>query len=239
MKTIGLIGGMCWESSIEYYRIINEKVREVLGGHFSAKSVMVSVNFEEIKQHQYNGNWDAATDILVQSAQQLERAGADFVMICTNTMHKMAEEVQASISIPLLHIADVTGDKIVQSEKKKVGLLATRFTMEQDFYKDRLKEKFGIDVIIPDEADREFIHHVIYQEIMMGELKPESKAEYKRIIDKLVMRGAEGIILGCTEIMLLIDQSDCNVPVFDTTRIHAEAGVEVALQELLLKDIAI
>ncbi|MGC5324743.1 aspartate/glutamate racemase family protein [Brevibacillus sp. SYSU BS000544] len=231
MKTIGLIGGMCWESSIEYYRIINEKVREVLGGHFSAKSVMVSVNFEEIKLHQYNGKWDAATDILVQSAQQLEQAGADFVMICTNTMHKMAEEVQASISIPLLHIADVTGDKIVQSEKKKVGLLATKFTMEQDFYKDRLREKFGIDVIIPDEADRDFIHHVIYQEIMMGELKPESKAEYKRIIDKLVMRGAEGIILGCTEIMLLIDQSDCSIPIFDTTQIHAEAGVEFALNK--------
>lgn len=229
MKTIGLIGGMCWESSIEYYRIINEKVREDLGGHFSAKSVMVSVNFEEIKQLQYCGNWEAATKILIESAQQLERAGADFVMICTNTMHKMAEEVQASITIPLLHIADVTGAKIVQSEKKKVGLLATKFTMEQDFYKDRLSEKFGIEVIIPDEADRHFIHNVIYQEIMMGELKQESKEGYKRIIDKLVSEGAEGIILGCTEIMLLIDQSDCSIPIFDTTQIHAEAGVEVAL----------
>lgn len=230
MKTIGLIGGMGWESSIEYYRIINEKVREVLGGHFSAKLVMVSVNFEEIKQHQYNGNWDAATKILIQSAQQLERAGADFVMICTNTMHMMAKEVQEGISIPLLHIADVTGAQILQNEKKKVGLLATKFTMEQDFYKDRLNEKFGIEVIIPEEADREFIHNVIYHEIMMGELKKESKDGYKRIIDKLVAEGAEAIILGCTEIMLLIDQSDCSIPLFDTTQIHAEAGVEVALQ---------
>lgn len=230
MKTIGLIGGMSWESSLEYYRIMNEKVKEELGGYHSAKCLMYSVDFEEVKQLQYSGNWQAATDLIVQAAEHVERGGADCLLICTNTMHKMADEVQANISIPLLHIADATGARIAAQNIRKVGLLATRFTMEEDFYKNRLKEKFDLDVIIPDEDDRKIVHNVIYEELVFGQVKQESKEEYKRITRQLVAKGAEGIILGCTEIMLLMNQEDCSVPVFDTTRIHAEAGVEFALR---------
>lgn len=231
MKTIGLLGGMSWESSLEYYRIMNEKVKEVLGGYHSAKCMMYSVDFEEVKQLQYSGNWSAATDLLVTAAEQVERGGADCLLICTNTMHMMADEVQANIHIPLIHIADVTGERIQAQKLRKVGLLATKFTMEQDFYRSRLNEKYGIEVVIPDEDDRQTVHSIIYEELILGKILPDSKEKYKRIIDKLVEQGAEGIILGCTEIMLLIDQQDCTVPVFDTTRIHAEAGVAFALQK--------
>lgn len=230
MKTIGLIGGMSWESSLEYYRIMNEKVKEELGGYHSAKCLMYSVNFEEVKQLQYSGNWEAATDLLVQVAEQVERGGADCLLICTNTMHLMADEIQANIHIPLIHIADVTGEKIKEQKLRKVGLLGTRFTMEQDFYRTRLLDKHGIEVIIPEETDREEVHRIIYEELILGKIEPSSKESYKRMMQKLVEQGAEGIILGCTEIMLLIHEGDCPVPMFDTTRIHAEAGVAFALQ---------
>lgn len=230
MKIIGMIGGMSWESSLEYYRIINEITKEKLGGLHSAKCIMYSVDFEEVEKLQHQGKWDEATALMIDAAQRVEKGGADFVVICTNTMHKMAEEVQSSINIPLLHLADVTAEKIKAQKLKKVGLLGTKFTMEEDFYKGRLIKKHGLEVVIPDEEEREVIHKILYDELCLGEIKKASKDKFKKIIDNLVSKGAQGIILGCTEIPLLIDKEDYEIPLFDTTRIHAEAAVEYALQ---------
>ena len=230
MKTIGLIGGMSWESSLEYYRIINEQVKEKLGGLHSAKSLMYSLNFAEIEKLQHQGKWDKLTSLMIKAAQNLENGGADFVLICTNTMHKMADDVQDNINIPLLHLVDTTADKIKQNRLRKVGLLGTNFTMEEDFYKGRLMNKYGLDVIIPNEKDRQIIHQVIYQELCLGNIKKSSKDQYIEIINKLIESGAEAVILGCTEIQLLIQQEDVKVPLYDTTTIHAEAAVEYSLK---------
>ena len=229
MKTIGMIGGMSWESSIEYYRIINESVRAKIGGLHSTKSVMYSVDFAEIEALQHQGKWDHATDLMIDAAKSVENGGADFVIICTNTMHKMADEVQKHIQIPLLHIADATAEKIKSRGMSRVGLLGTRFTMEEGFYKGRLIDKHGLDVMIPSNEEKEIVHRVIYEELCIGETKQPSKKKYIGIIERLIKNGAEGIILGCTEIGLLVRQEDSRVPLFDTTRIHAVAAVEYAL----------
>ncbi|WP_163858489.1 aspartate/glutamate racemase family protein [Paenibacillus elgii] len=231
MKTIGLIGGMSWESSLLYYQIINQRVKEKLGGHHSAKSLMYSVNFQEIKTLQHQGKWDEATNLMIDSARKLEAAGSDVIVICTNTMHKMAQEVAESVSIPLLHIADATAQAIVKDGMKKVALLGTSFTMEQDFYKGRLTEKFGLEVIVPNEADRKIVHDIIYQELCLGIVNEASKKSYLRIMESLGQQGAEAIILGCTEITMLVSQEDCRIPLYDTTRIHAECAVDFALSE--------
>ena len=228
MKTIGLIGGMSWESSIEYYRIINEATKIKLGGLHSAKSVMYSVDFAEIEALQHQGDWQAAADVMIAAAQSLERAGADFIVLCTNTMHKLADEIQANTQIPFLHIADATAYKIQSVGIRKTGLLGTRFTMEQDFYKGRLAHKHGLYVIVPDEDERETVHQVIYEELCLGIVNPESRKQYISIMNRLVESGAEGIILGCTEIELLVNAGDVSVSLFPTTRIHAEAAVEKA-----------
>jgi aspartate racemase len=230
MKTIGLIGGMSWESSIEYYRIINQEVNDSLGGLHSAKSVMVSVDFAEIEKLQSEGRWQEATQAMIRAARQVQAAGADFVVICTNTMHKMAAEVQKEIDIPLLHIADATALVIKTRGLRKIGLLGTRFTMEENFYRGRLVEKHDLEVLIPNAADRAIIHRVIYDELVLGKIIPASRVEYLRIMAGLVHSGAEGIILGCTEIGLLVRAEDSQVPLFDTTRIHAEAAVRMALE---------
>jgi aspartate racemase len=230
VKTIGLVGGMSWESSIEYYRVINQMVRERLGGLHSAKSVMYSVDFAEIETLQREGRWEEATQLMVEAARHVERGGADFVLICTNTMHKMADAVQREIRIPLLHIADATAEKINAQGLRRVGLLGTRFTMEGDFYRGRLVEKHGLEVLIPADRERETVHRVIYEELVVGKIIPSSKTQYLDIIHGLVGDGATGIILGCTEIGLLVGQEDVEVPVFDTTFIHARAAVEYALE---------
>jgi aspartate racemase len=230
MKTIGLIGGMSWESSIEYYRIINQGIKNTMGGLHSAKSVMVSVDFAEIETLQHEGRWQEATQAMINAAKQVQAGGADFIVICTNTMHKMADEVQKEIEIPLLHVADATALVVRAGNLHKIGLLGTRFTMEEEFYRGRLVKKHNLDVIIPNTQDRTIIHHVIYDELVLGKINPPSRAEYLRIIDNLVQTGAEGIILGCTEIGLLVKDEDCQVPLFDTTRIHAEAAVKMALE---------
>ncbi|MFC1824704.1 aspartate/glutamate racemase family protein [Thermodesulfobacteriota bacterium] len=229
MKTIGLIGGMSWESSIEYYRIINETVREKLGGLHSARSIMYSVDFAEIEEMQNKAEWDKATELLIRAAKQVEQGGADFVLICTNTMHLMADDVQENIRIPLLHIADATADKIKGEGISKIGLLGTKFTMEKDFYRGRLEKKHGLDVLIPSDDEREIVHHVIYDELCLGEMKPSSKEKFDTIMKKLIQRGVEGIILGCTEIGLLVRGHVIDIPLFDTARIHAVAAVEYAL----------
>ncbi|MBW1675474.1 MAG: aspartate/glutamate racemase family protein [Deltaproteobacteria bacterium] len=230
MKTIGLIGGMSWESSIEYYRIINEAVRAKLGGLHSAKSIMYSVDFAEVEALQRQGKWDEATELMIDAAQHVKNGGADFVIICTNTMHMMADEVQMHIQIPLLHIADATAEKIKARGLRKIGLLGTKMTMEEDFYKGRLTEKHGLEVVIPTAEEREIVHRVIFNELCMGERKKSSKEQYVSIMDHLVKHGAEGIILGCTEISLLVQGKDSQVPLFDTTKIHALAAVEYALR---------
>ena len=230
MKTIGMIGGMSWESSIEYYRIINETVKEQLGDLHSAKSLMYSVDFAEIEVLQREGRWQEATRAMVEAARSVEAGGADFLIICTNTMHKMADEVQKSIAIPLLHIADATAEAIKARGLQRVGLLGTRFTMEEDFYRGRLVEKHALEVLVPDAAEREIVHRIIYDELVLGRIVPASKAEYLRIIGGLAEAGAEGIILGCTEIGLLVSQADSRLPLFDTTRIHALAAVQYALE---------
>jgi len=212
-----------------YYQIINERVKERKGGHHSAKSLLYSVDFQEIKDLQHQGNWTEAAKVMIESAQKLEAGGADVIVICTNTMHKMAPEVMNSISIPLLHIADATANKIVDDKIKKVGLLGTAFTMEQEFYKGRLIDQFGLEIIVPDEADRVDIHDIIYHELCLGIINEHSKKRYLDVIDSLIRKGAEAVILGCTEITLLISQEDCNIPVYDTTRLHAEAAVDFAL----------
>jgi aspartate racemase len=230
MKTIGLIGGMSWESSIEYYRIINETAKAKLGGLHSAKSLMVTVDFAEIEKLQREDRWDEAAQILVKCAQDLERGGADCIVLCTNTMHKLADQIIASVNIPFLHIADTTAEKIAAVGMKKIGLLGTRFTMEHDFYKGRLIHNFGLDVLVPDKTDRDIIHRVIYEELVQGKIVDTSRTEYKRIMELLITNGAEGIILGCTEIELLVKQEDSTVPLFPTTQIHAVAAVEFALK---------
>jgi aspartate racemase len=231
MKTIGLIGGMSWESSIEYYRLINEGVRQRLGGLHSAKSVMVSVDFAEIEALQHAGEWEKATGMMIAAAQAVERGGADFVVICTNTMHKMAYQVQEQIDIPLLHIADATAERILSQGLHSIGLLGTKFTMEEDFYKGRLADKYGLEVLIPAPQERETVHCVIYDELCLGQIEPSSKAQYVTIMENLVRQGAEGIILGCTEIGLLVETADSQVPLFDTTLIHAQAAVDWALAD--------
>jgi aspartate racemase len=229
MKTIGMIGGMSWESSIEYYRIINEAVREKLGGLHSAKSIMYSVEFADIEALQHQNRWDELAKIMIEAARSLERGGADFVIICTNTMHKLYDRVQNNIKIPMLNIADATAEKIKTGGIKKIALLGTRFTMEEDFYKGRLVDRYGLDVIIPAEDEREIVHRVIYDELCAGMINSDSKQKYAKIIKRLAAKGAEGVILGCTEIGLLIKQKDSPVPLFDTTEIHARAAVDYAL----------
>lgn len=229
MKTIGLIGGMSWESSLEYYKIINETVKIKLGGLHSAKCLMYSVDFAEIEALQHQNKWDELTDIMVSSAENLKNGGADFIVICTNTMHKMANDIENKAGIKVLHIAEVTGEKIIQKGIKKVGLLGTKFTMEQDFYKKVLIDKFNIDVIIPDESEREIVHDVIYNELCKGIINDVSKEKFIKIINNLSLNGAEGVVLGCTEIPLLINQEDVNITVFDTTTIHAISAIEFAL----------
>ncbi len=230
MKTIGLIGGMSWESSQEYYRIINQEIRARLGGTRSAKSLMWSMDFGEIEHLQHQGKWDELTKLMVEAAQNLEKGGADFILICTNTMHKMAADIERATSIPLVHIADPTAEKIKAQGFSKAGLLGTAFTMEQDFYKGRLASNHGLEVLTPDDADRKTVHDIIYQELVVGEVRDASREKYRAVIQRLVERGAEAIILGCTEIMLLIGQEDSPVPVFDTTRLHAVAAVDRALK---------
>ncbi|NHN37187.1 aspartate/glutamate racemase family protein [Pseudomaricurvus alcaniphilus] len=229
MKTIGLIGGMSWESTIGYYREINQRVKAALGGLHSAKIVLHSVDFHPIEKLQHSGNWAATAEILVKAAKSVEVAGADFLLICTNTMHKVAGEVEQSINIPLLHIADATAEVLVEDRVKKVGLLGTVFTMEQDFYKRRLTEKFGLDVIVPSQADRKRVHDIIYNELCLGVVNETSRQEYLRIVNKLAESGAESVILGCTEIGMLISQEQTPVRLYDTTAMHAAKAVEWAL----------
>ena len=229
---IGLIGGMSWESSVEYYRIINREVRNRLGGVHSARSLMWSVDFGEIERLQHRGDWDELTKRMQDAALRLQRGGADFVVLCTNTMHLMADEIAAAVEIPLLHIADPTAEKIRDAGFRKVGLLATAFTMEKDFYKGRLEKAFGLDVLVPDVDDRRAVHEIIYKELVAGEVRPESRRVYREVIARLIGRGAQAIILGCTEIMLLVSAEDSSVPLFDTTTIHALAAVDRALAPL-------
>lgn len=229
MKTIGLLGGMSWESSLEYYRAINQGVKQALGGFHSAKVVLYSVDFAEIEQFQQQNDWQSAAKVLQQAVHSLQVAGAECIVICTNTMHNVAEQVSAGLQIPLLHIADATATELVNAGIHSVGLLGTNFTMEQAFYKERLIERYGLNVLIPNEADRYIIHQVIYQELCLGKITAESKAEYLRIIHSLAEQGAEAVILGCTEIGLLVQQVDTSVKLFDTTTIHAQAAVEFAL----------
>lgn len=228
MKTIGLIGGMSWESSAEYYRILNEEVKRQLGGLHSAKCILFSLDFEEIEALQAQGNWEQAGEILASAAATLERAGADFILICTNTMHKVAETVERKINIPLLHIGDATAAKIKNAGIQNVGLLGTQYTMEMDFYKSRLAAS-GLDVLIPGESDRREINRIIFEELCLGEIRTDSKMYFLSVIEKLLESGAEGIVLGCTEIGLLIKTEDISAPLFDTTAIHALAAVEKAL----------
>jgi len=230
VKTIGLIGGMSWESSIEYYRIINETTKAKLGGLHSARSVMLSVDFAEIEALQHQGNWPEAAQALTSAAQQVERGGADFVILCTNTMHKVADDIQTHLNIPLLHIADAMARKIKDRGLRKIGLLGTRFTMEEDFYKARLTSQYGLKVIVPESEQREVVHRVIYDELCLGDIRQSSKAQYVKIMNQLIAAGAEGIILGCTEIGLLVHDEDSSTPLFDTTLIHAVAAVEYALE---------
>lgn len=230
MQTIGLIGGMSWESSAEYYRLINQLTQKKLGGTNSAKSLMISVNFSEIEKSQHQGYWDVLEQNMVDAARQLQAGGADFIVLCTNTMHRFAEAIETAVDIPFLHIADATAKQIKTFDIKNVGLLGTRFTMEQDFYKQRLIDVYGLNVLIPNEQDRNVVHRIIYEELVKGIIREESRIIYREIIARLIDDGAEAIILGCTEIMLLVEQNDSAVPVFDTTTIHAHAAVEKTLQ---------
>ena len=230
MKIVGLIGGMSWESTVPYYRQINETVKERLGGLHSARIILYSLDFHEIERLQHAGDWQAAGTLLADAARALEAAGADFLVLCTNTMHKVASAIEAAVRIPLLHIADPTADEIRSAGFSAVGLLGTRFTMEQAFYKERLQERHGLKVLVPALPDREVIHRVIYEELCLGKIADESRSEYRRIMASLVEQGAEAIILGCTEISLLIGQNDATVPLFDTTAIHARKAAERALE---------
>lgn len=229
MRTIGLIGGMSWESSAEYYRLINTAVKERLGGLHSAQSVMYTVDFAPIEAMQQAGEWAAAGRVLADAAQRLERAGAECIVLCTNTMHRVADAIVEAVHIPFIHIADATAAAIRSRGLRRIGLLGTRFTMEEDFYRGRLSAQHGLEVLVPEAADRAVLHQVIYDELCLGVIRPESREQYRVIMDRLVAQGAEGIIFGCTEITLLVGPDDASVPVFDTTRLHALAAVEVAL----------
>ncbi|MFD8694807.1 aspartate/glutamate racemase family protein [Kitasatospora purpeofusca] len=228
MKTIGLLGGMSWESTATYYRLLNELTRDRLGGLRSAKCVLYSVDFAEVERLQVAGEWEAAGRLLAEAARAVEAAGAELLLICTNTMHKVADQVAGAVSVPLLHLADATAAAVLAAGVTRVGLLGTAFTMEQDFYRDRLASH-GLDVLVPDPAGRALVHRVIYEELCLGVVREESRAEYRRVIAELVAEGAQGVILGCTEIELLVGPGDSAVPVFPTTRIHAEAAVTAAL----------
>lgn len=230
LKTIGLIGGMSWESTVTYYKIINETVKEKLGGLHSAKCILYSVDFQEIEECQANGNWEKSGEILGEATYNLEKAGADFIVICTNTMHKVVNQIKEKISIPILHIAEMTAEKILEKGLKNIALLGTKYTMEQDFYKSKLIEK-GINVIIPDKNDIEIINEVIYDELCLGTINSNSKKKFLEIVDKLRSKGAEGIILGCTEIGLLIKNADTDVPLFDTAIIHAEQAAIYSIKD--------
>jgi len=229
MKTIGLLGGMSWESSLEYYRTINRLIKERLGGLHSAKCLMYSVDFQEIETLQHQGLWDEAGKLLGEAARNIQKGGADFLLICTNTMHKVAPVVQQQIDIPLLHIADPTAKSVLSRGIRKIGLLGTRFTMQEDFYKGKLIHDHGLDVLTPNDADMDMIHQVIFEELCLGLIKDVSKEKYNAVIKRLESAGAEGVILGCTEIGLLVNDQDSPIPLFDTTVIHAEAAVAYAL----------
>jgi aspartate racemase len=229
LKIIGLIGGMSWESTVPYYRQINETVKEHLGGLHSAKIILYSVDFHEVERLQHVENWEAAGTLLANAARSLESAGADFLVLCTNTMHKIAPAIEAAVHIPLFHIADPTAIAIKEAGFSTVGLLGTRFTMEQDFYRDRLRERHGLQVLIPQQRDREILHRIIYEELCLGKVVPASRNAYRRVMAELAAQGAQAIILGCTEISLLVDQQDSAVPLFDTTNIHARKAAQWAL----------
>ncbi len=229
MKTIGMLGGMSWESTVSYYKAINEGVKQSLGGLHSAKIALYSVNFDEIEKLQRVGDWDQAGVVLGEAAKSIQAGGADFLLICTNTMHKVLPQIEQYIDIPVLHIADATANKLLDDGITKVGLLGTAFTMEQDFYKRRISDKFGIEVIVPEHRDREVIHRVIYDELCQGQILSESREKYISIIDNLRRQGAEAVILGCTEIALLVEQQHTQVKLYDTTKIHAEQAVKLAL----------
>jgi aspartate racemase len=229
LKTIGLLGGMSWESTELYYRLINEGVKKRLGGLHSARIAMVSVDFDPIENLQHAGQWEQTGRLLAEDARKIEAAGADFLLICTNTMHKVAPQIAAAIRIPLLHLADVTADRIKAHRMKTIGLLGTNFTMEQQFYRGRLERNHGLIVIVPSEADRQIVHRIIYEELCLGVVKEDSRKEYLRIMNRMRADGAEGVIEGCTEIVMLVQQAHTDIPLFDTTAIHAEAAVEMAL----------
>lgn len=229
MKTIGLLGGLSWESSQEYYRIVNTEVKKRLGGLHSARCVLYSVDFAQVAVLQHEGDWRTLTEFMIEAARQVERGGADLLLVCSNTMHKMAERVAAAIDIPLVHIADAAAEAVRAQGLSTVGLLGTRFTMEGGFYKDRIERKYGIKVLLPATGDRETIHRVIYDELVQGTILPASRAAFQEIIGRLAAAGAQGIILGCTEIPLLISQADSQLPIFDTTLIHARRAVDLAL----------
>ena len=229
MKTIGLIGGMSWESSAEYYRLINETSKRRLGGHHTVRTLMLTVDFGEIEALQHRGEWGLLGGKMADAARQLQVGGADGIVLCTNTMHSVASSIESAVTIPLLHIADPTGAAIRQADFSRVGLLATRFTMEGEFYRQRLTSKYGLEVLVPSAADRALVHAVIYDELCHGTVRAESQRAYERVIGALAQQGAQAVILGCTEIMLLVDPKASSLPVFDTTRLHAEAAVEWAL----------
>jgi aspartate racemase len=230
MKTIGMLGGMSWESTVTYYQLINQGVKDKLGGLHSAKMIIDSVDFAQIELLQRQGDWPAMANVFSEKAQQLQNTGADFLMICTNTMHKIAPEISASTNIPLLHIADATAQQLTQSGVNNVGLLGTRFTMEDGFYQARLSEEHGIDVLIPEQQERDEVHRVIYEELCLGQFLNESREAYIKVLEKLHKRGAQAVILGCTEIALLVKQEHTLIPLYDTTRIHAQAAVNLALE---------
>lgn len=231
MKTIGLLGGMSWESTVSYYQLLNEAVKERLGGLHSARCVLYSVDFAEIELFQREGRWPEATRCLLAAGRSLEQAGADMVLLCTNTMHKVADALEAGLRIPLLHIADATGEAVKGAGPRRVGLLGTRFTMEEEFYRGRLTRRFGLDVLVPDAPGMDLVHRVIYDELCLGTLRPESRARVQEVMAQLAQAGAEGIVLGCTELGLLVAAEDSRVPLFDTTRIHALAAVDRALAD--------
>lgn len=229
MKTVGLLGGMSWESTALYYRWLNEGIKKKLGGLHSARIAMVSVDFQEIEELQHGSQWERAGAVLAEAAKQIEAAGADFLLICTNTMHKVAPQIQKAINIPILHLADATANRIKELNMKTVGLLGTNFTMEQDFYKGRLIEQHGLNVVVPSDEDRQIVHRIIYEELCLGVVKEASREEYLRIMEQMREEGVEGIIEGCTEIVMLVQQEHTDIPLFDTTAIHAEEAVAMAL----------
>jgi len=229
MKTIGLLGGMSWESTVPYYQTINRVVGERLGGLHSAKILLYSVEFQEIEELQHAGRWDKAGEILADSARVLQSGGAELLVLCTNTMHKVAPHIEAAVSIPLLHIADATADAISSARLSRIGLLGTKFTMEEDFYRGRLEQRHGLEVLVPEQPDRDVVHRIIYEELCLGKISEPSRAEYRRIVAALVDRGCKGVILGCTEIGLLLHPSDSSVPLFDTAEIHATRAALYAL----------